>query len=142
MSFRSLRGEFQQDFSYLQSEVEIVSRVPGEFIQLSPDERPLHTPSWVRSTASTRAVSSEGDMPAPQPLDPVGVLAKSITVLDKLRSARSLEQEFGVDPGVATKKPEDTEISNGGGSDGEGLGRLGGHAQVERIQCIRHGTLE
>ena len=77
-------------------------------------------------------------MPAPQPLDPVGVLAKSKTVLDKPRSARSLEEEFGMDPGVATTKPEYTKVFNGGGSEGEGLRRLDGHAQVDRILC-RHG---
>ena len=65
----------------------------------------------------------------------------SIAVLDKFRSARSLEEEFGVDPGVATTKPEYTEVFNGGGSELEGLRRLGGHAQVERILCIRHGHL-
>ena len=95
--------------------LEIVSKVPGEFIQFSPDVPPLHTPSWVRSTTSTHAVSSKGDVPAPQPLDPVGVLAKSTTFLDKLRSARSLEEELGVDLGVATTKLKYTEVFNGGG---------------------------
>ena len=33
----------------------------------SPGERPLHTPSRIRSAASTRAVSSIGDVLAPQP---------------------------------------------------------------------------
>ena len=49
----------------IESQLEIVSEVPKEFIQFSPDERPLPTPSWVRSTASTRAVSSKGGVPAP-----------------------------------------------------------------------------
>ena len=52
-----------------------------------------------------------GDVPAPQPLDGARVLAKSITVLGTLRSACSLEEEFGVDPGVTTTKPEYTEVS-------------------------------
>ena len=42
----------------LESQLELVSNFPGEFNRLSPDERPPHTPSWVRSMASTRAVSS------------------------------------------------------------------------------------
>ena len=40
---------------------------------------------------------------------------------------------------MATTKPEDTEVFYGGGSEGKGLRRLGGHAQVERILCIQHG---
>ena len=74
---------------------ELHIEVPGEFIQISLDER------WFRSTVSIRAV-----------------LAKLSTVLDKLRSALSLEEEFGVDPGVVTTKPEYTEDFNGGGSEG------------------------
>ena len=130
-SFRFFWSEFCQDFCRPRKRAGSCFRGPREFIEFSPDERPLHTPSWVRSTTSTRAVSSIGDVPAPQPLDPVGVLAKSKTVLDKLRSARSLEEEFGMDPGVATTKAEYTEVLNGGRSEGEGLRRLGGHAQAE-----------
>ena len=121
----------------LESQLEIVSEVPVEFTQFSPDERLLHTPLRTRSAASTRAVSSMGGVPAPQPLGAAGVLAKSITVLGKIRNARSLEEEFG-DPGVTTSKPEYTEVFNGGGSEGEGLQQLGDHAQVERTLCIRH----
>ena len=68
----------------LDSQLENVSEIPGEFIQFSQDERPLHTTSWVHSTASTHAIKSQGDAPADQPFDPVGVRAKSITVVDKL----------------------------------------------------------
>ena len=75
----------------------------------------------------------------PQPLDPAGVLAKSITVLCKLRSARSLEEEFGVDLGVTTTIPKCTEVFNGSGSELDGLRQLGGHDEVERILCTRHG---
>ena len=59
---------------------------------------------------------------ASQSLDIVGVHAKSTTVLAKFTSARSLEEEFKVDQGVATTKTEFTEIDNGGGS-GERLQR-------------------
>ena len=100
---------FVRIYADLESQLEIVSEVPGKFIQLSPDEWPQHTPSRIRSTASTRAVSSIGDVPASQPLDPTGVLAKSITLLGKLRSERSLEEGSRVDPGVTTTKPECTE---------------------------------
>ena len=65
-------------------------------------------------------------------LDLVDVLAKLATVLDKPRSSRSLEEEFGVDPGVATTEAEYTEVLNGGGSGGRGVQRLGGHALVQR----------
>ena len=45
-----------------------------------------------------------------------------------------------LDPGVTTTK---TRVHRGffssGGSEGEGRRRLGGHAQVERTLCIRHG---
>ena len=92
----------------LESLLENVSEIRGEFIQLPPDERPLHTTSFFHSTASTHAIKSKGDAPAAQPLYPVGVRAKSIAVLDKLRSARSLVEEFGVDPGVARTKLEYT----------------------------------
>ena len=68
----------------------------------------------------TSAVFSKRDVPARQPLDPLR---------DKPRSEGSLEEEFGMDPGVATTEAEFTEVLNGGGS---------GHAQVERTLCIHH----
>ena len=45
---------------------------------------------------------------------------KLTAMLDKLRSARSLEEEFSVDQVVATKT-EYTEVFNGGGSGSSGL---------------------
>ena len=71
--------------------------------------------------------------PSRQPLDFAEVFAKLAAVLDKPRSARSLEEEFGVDLGVATTEMEYTEVPNGGGKGGRGLQRLGGHAHVQRI---------
>ena len=98
--------EFYQDSADLKkSQLEIVSEVPGEFIEFSPDERPLHTPSRIRSTSPSRSVSSICDALAPQLLQLAGVLSMSITVLGLLRSARSLEEEFGVNPGVTSMKP-------------------------------------
>ena len=86
----------------------------------------------------SRAVPPKSDVPPRQPLDLAEVLAKLTTVLDRPRSSRSLEEEFGVDPGVATTETEHTEVLNGGGS-GEGvLQRLGVHAQVQRILRPRH----
>ena len=73
-----------------------------------------------RSFMPTSAVFSKRDVPARQPLDPLR---------DKPRSEGSLEEEFGMDPGVATTEAEFTEVLNGGGS---------GHAQVERTLCIHH----
>ena len=61
-----------------------------------------------------------------------------VAALDKPRSSRSLEEEFGVDPGVATTGTEHTEVLNCGGSGGGGVQRLSGHAQVQRIQRTRH----
>ena len=69
-------------------------------------------------------------MPPRQPLDLAEVLAKLAVVLDKPRNSRSLEEEFGVGPGVATSETEYTEVLNGGGSGGRGLQRLGSHAQA------------
>ena len=64
--------------------------------------------------------------------------SKLATVLDRPRSSCSLEEEFGVDPGVATTETVYSEVLNGGGSGGRGLQRLGGHAQVQRILRTRH----
>ena len=85
----------------------------------------------------TRAVPPKSDAPHRPHLDLADVLAKLASVLDRPRSARSLEEEFGVDLGVATEA-EYTEILNGGGSGGGGLQRLGGHAQEQRFQRTRH----
>ena len=90
---------FIKIFADLESQLGIVSK------GFSPDGRLLHTPSWVFSAASIPAVSSKSDVLAPQPLGPVGVLAKSITFLDKLKK-RTLEEEFEVVPGVAATKTE------------------------------------
>ena len=54
------------------------------------------------------------------------------------RSSRSVEEEFGVDPGVATMETELTDVLHGGGSGRGGVQRLNGHAQVQRIPRIRH----
>ena len=54
---------------------------------------------------------------------------------------RALEEEFGVDAGVASTEAKYTEVLNGGGSGGEGLERLGGHAQRQRILRTRHDCL-
>ena len=86
----------------------------------------------------SRAVPPKSDVPHRQPLDLSEVLAKITTVLDRPRSSRSLEEEFGVDPGVATTAAEHTEFLNGGGSGEGGLQRLGVHAQVQRILRPRH----
>ena len=59
----------------------------------------------------TRAVPSKSDALHE-------VLTKLASVLDRPTSARSLEEEFGVDPGVATTETEFTEVLNGGGSGG------------------------
>ena len=86
----------------------------------------------------SRAVPPKSDVPHRQPLDLAEVLAKLTTVLDRPRSSPSLEEEFGVDPGVATTETEHTEVLNGGGS-GEGvLQRLGVHVQVQRLLRPRH----
>ena len=58
--------------------------------------------------------------PPRQPLNFAEVLAKLAAVLDKPTSSRSLEEEFGVDSGVATTETEYTDVLNGGGSGGEG----------------------
>ena len=55
------------------------------------------------------------------PLDLAEVLTKLEAVLDKPRSSRSLEEEFGVDPGVAATEAEYIEALMGSGSGGEGL---------------------
>ena len=86
----------------------------------------------------SRAVPPKSDVPPRQPLDLAKVLAKLTTVLDRPRSSRSLEEEFGVDPGVATTEAEHTEVLNGGESGEGGLQRLGVHAQVQRILRPRH----
>ena len=49
----------------------------------------------------TCAVPSQTDVPPRLPLHLAEVLAKLEAVLDKPRSSRSLEEEFGVNPGVA-----------------------------------------
>ena len=74
-----------------------------------------------------RAVTLKSDVPLRQPLDFAEVLAKLATVLGEPRSPRSLEKEFGVDMGWATTETKYTEVYDGG-SEGEGLRRLGGHA--------------
>ena len=50
----------------------------------------------------------------------------------------TLDEEFGVDPGVATTETEHTDVLNGGGSGGRGLQRLGGHAQMHCILRTHH----
>ena len=67
-----------------------------------------------------RAVPAKSDAPPRQPLDLAEVLAKWAAVLDKPRSSCSLEEEFGVDPGVATTETGYTGVLNGGGSGGRG----------------------
>ena len=42
--------------------------------------------------------------PPHQPLDPVEVLAKLASVLEGLRSPRSMEEKFGADPGTVSTK--------------------------------------
>ena len=63
-----------------------------------------------------RLLQKRSDVPLRQPLDLAEVLAKLATVLDRPRSSRSLDGEFGVDPDVATTETEYTEDLNGGGS--------------------------
>ena len=58
----------------------------------------------------SRAVLPKSDVPPRQPLDIAEVLAKLATVLDKPRSSRSLEEEFGVDLGVATTETQYTDV--------------------------------
>ena len=72
-----------------------------------------------------RAVPPKCEVPPRQPLDLAEVLAKLAAVLDKPRSSRSVEREFGVDPGVATTETEYTQ-------------RLNDHAQAQRILRTRH----
>ena len=64
-----------------------------------------------------RAVPPKGEVPPRQPLDVAEVLAK-LAALDKPGSSRSVDEEFGVDPGVATAETEYTDVLNGGGSGG------------------------
>ena len=78
-----------------------------------------------------RGVPPKGDIPHRQPLDLAEVLAKLAAVLDKPRSSHSVEEEFGVDPGVATTETEYIEALIGGGFGG-------GHARVQRILSTRH----
>ena len=105
---------------------------------LQEDRTPLGTSADITRThppgTPTRAVRSTSDA------DLAEVLENLATLLNEPRSSQLLEKEFGVDPGVATTKPECTEDVNGG-SEGRGLRRLGGHAQVQRILCVRHGYL-
>ena len=54
-------------------------------------------------------------MPPRQLLDLAEVHAKLAAVLDKPRSSRPVEEEFGVDPGVATAETECTHVLHGGG---------------------------
>ena len=75
---------------------------------------------------------------SPPPLDLAEGLAKLAAFLGRPRRSRSLEEEFGVDPGVATTEAEYTEVLNGGGSGGSGLQRLGSLAQVQRTPRARH----
>ena len=69
-------------------------------------------------------------------VDPVRVLAKPITVLDKLRSARSLE-ESSKRIGVWQHRNQSTPRCSTAADQKEKC--LGGNAQVERIQCVPHG---
>ena len=59
---------------------------------------------------STRAVQPKRDVPSRQPLALAEVLAKLAAVLDRPRRARSLEEEFAVDPDVATTETECTAL--------------------------------
>ena len=64
---------------------------------------------------------SKTDALACQPLDHVGALGKLASVLDRLGSARSLEeQHFGADPGTTSTDAEHIEALIGGGSRVEG----------------------
>ena len=47
-----------------------------------------------------------------------------------------------MDPGVATTRPEYTEVFNGGGSEGEGPRRHGGHAQFYASVMVIVAALE
>ena len=123
----------------------------GNSCCLAKDKQPSVTEgshsAWSRrrhqsqqSPGQARAVPPEGDVPPRQPLDTAEVLAKLEAVLDKPRSSRSAEEDFGVDPGVATTETPYTDVLNGGGSGGGGGGvqRLNGHAQVHCILRARH----
>ena len=88
----------------------------------------------VQGDVASGAVPSKANVPPRQPIDPVEILAE----LDRLRSARSLEEKFGVDRGTASTKTEYVEVLTDGGSGEEGLHRLGGHAHVQHIRRTRH----
>ena len=90
----------------------------------------------------TRAVSSKRDVLARQHVDFLGILTQSTTVLEKLRSGRSLEVEFRVDQHVVTTKTEYTGVLNGGGSGGEGLHRWAAMPRWSAFHASAMDTLE
>ena len=88
--------EIAADFESL----EVVSAIPAESIGFSPDGR-IRFPG-----KPICAVPSKTDVPPRLPLDLTEVPSKLEAVLDKPRSSRSLEEEFGVDPGVGATEAE------------------------------------
>ena len=100
--------------------MEMVPKVPWEFIRFS------------QFLSCQFAQSLQNEMPARQPLDIARALAKSTTILDKLKTSQSPQEEFGVDQGVARTKTEYAEVLNGGGSGGEALQQVGGFASRRR----------
>ena len=144
-----LAGDFFKISADLECQLEIVSEVPGVHPILALRTAATHSivaphcgverelqRSFCR--VISRSLIKKRWL-ACRLLDLVGVPAKSTTVLDKRRSSRSLEEELRVDQVVATTTA--TEVFNGGGSGEEGLQRLGGRGQVERILCTHHTHL-
>ena len=87
-----------------------------------------------------RAVTLKSDVPLRQPLDFAKVLAKLATVLGEPRSPRSLEKEFGVDMGWATRKRSTPRFTT---ADQKGKGSGGSAATLrERIYASVTDTLE
>ena len=90
----------------------------------------LHDSRDTRASSSGRECV---DTPR-QPLELAEVLAKLAPVLDRPRSAFSLEEEFGADPGVATTVTNTLRFSAAADQEGEGPAA----AQVQRILRTRH----
>ena len=104
------------------------SQAAQRYTRLARCMEPVQASVASLSLSSQLAVPSKKRYASSPTFQPCEVLAKLAAVLDKPGNSRSLEEEFGVNPGRPSTETEYTEVLNGGGSGGRGLQRLGGHA--------------
>ena len=121
---------------------EVVSAIPAESIGLSPDERLPHIASLTRAARALHEARIMLGVGAGT--SRVRFSGKPICAVPSKTDVRprSLEEEFGLDPGEAATEMEHADALIGGGSGGEGLQQLGDHAKCTAFHAPVTGALE